>query len=112
MVNGVTCSADTQNVMTPSFNSQGDNYLNVYMFSQCSINYFTNKITSLNRYDKTGLVKQLVGWILKTLDLSIFVHLFICEPEKKKNNMRLILMSKIAKNLEIIVSQKVPEATV
>ena len=60
---------------------------------------FHQQITSLNRYDKTGLVKQLVGWILKTLDLSIFVHLFTCEPEKKKNDMRLILMSKIAKKL-------------
>ena len=57
VVNGVTCPAENQNVMTPAFNSQGDNYLNVYMFSQCSVTYFTNQITSLNRYVNTTFDK-------------------------------------------------------
>ena len=59
VVNGVTCPADSQYVMTPSFNSQGENYLNVYMFSQCSITYFTNEITSLNKYVNTPFDKTI-----------------------------------------------------
>ena len=93
VVNGVTCSADTQNVMTPSFNSQGDSYLNVYMFSQCSINYFTNKISSLNRY----LVKELV-WFSKHY---IHLYLYICSYVnlKRKKSLEIIFSKKCRKQL-------------